>query len=168
MDRVVELERRRDAALELIVTAIADVRARESERLSGEIAELRSGLEAAEAALESRTRELEAARRSVEEAEARNAVPEEEPQEPSDGGELLQAVRTLESKLDDMSDRLNGIGNRIAGITGAGQDVAADSGAPAARDGPGEEVERLRRLRERDLAEVNAILEQLAPLVDGG
>ena len=175
MDRVVELEQRRDAALELIAAAIAEVRVRESARLSDEIAELRTGLEAAEAALESRTRELEDALRSLEEAEARNAVPDEEPpdEEPpesADGGELLQAVRVLEGKLDDLSERLAEFGVRIDDIAGPERDESPESDAPAAaaRDGESGDFQRLRRMREKDLAEVNAILEQLAPLVDGG
>ncbi len=168
MDRIVELERRRDAALELIKAAIADDRAGESEKLSEENAGLRAGLEAAEAALKTRTMELEAALRSVEEAEVQGEAPDGEPPGRADSGELLEALRALKSKIDDLSDGLTGLETRVARFSGSERDGKAESDSSAAGDGDSGKFERLRRMRENDLAEVNAVLEQLAPLVDGG
>ena len=179
MTEISELEDRLREALATIDSAIAgdtvppDVAelrqqnhqlGEQNQALHAQIAEAERAAAETSGALEQATAELELVRQQVD--------------TPSEAGDIAESIVRLQSSLDDglrdMQSRLDDSASRIADlaefVSTSVQDLANQSTADqreAADPAIEEEMNRLRQSRKDDVAQINVILEQLVPLVEG-
>ncbi len=179
MTEISELEDRLREALATIESAIAgdsippDVAelrqqnhqlGEQNQALHAQIAEAERAAAETSAALEQATAELELVRQQVD--------------TPSEAGDIAESISRLQSSLDDglrdMQSRLDDSASRIADLAEfvrtSVQDLANQSTVDqgeAADPAIEEEMNRLRQSRKDDVAQINVILEQLVPLVEG-